>query len=121
MAHEAGFDSLVTARVFLRMMCELNPHRHVFVPAGSNTHGAVSAHETCDCDSRINSSEEQSTTALEAHPNVHPDDPASESQSQEGSSKGSWRVMVPDPGNEVWTNFGWKLRVNGTVEGVCHI
>ena len=38
-----------------------------------------------------------------------------------GQQQGVWRTMIPDPQSEFWDTYGNKVRVNGTVEEVCHI
>ncbi|KAG8531494.1 uncharacterized protein KY384_003123 [Bacidia gigantensis] len=123
--HEAGFDSFLTARVFIRLSSKIGGQERQVHSAetDTDTNGTIpkeaqSLEKTGDFG--IDSSLKSEHLSFSNDPdmiqfynhfrNLKVEEPASERN-----------LVMPLPNSEFWATFGNRLRVNGTLEDVCRI
>ena len=137
--HEAGFDSFLTAKVLLRLATKMTGYSKTFVvdtPAADLDRHAASSEDKAEgntadiyfdphVDVFGNVTNRPSTgdgsqavltinrknrfQALETH------------DTRASSQKNEKRSMIPPAGSSFWSEYGNKLRVNGTLEEVCPV
>lgn len=133
--HEAGFDSFLTARVLTRLVSKMTGYSKTFVvdtPAADLDGHAASIEDNTEdvyldphVDGYGNVTNRPSTgdgsqvvltlnrqnrfQALSAH------------DQRPSSQKSEKRSMMPPADSPFWSEYGNKLRVNGTIEEVCPV
>lgn len=127
--HEAGFDSFLTAKVFIRLSARVaedegyntSPEEEVYATP-PEYHGVPPLPET----EKAGPSASSYHNSYELLGNLDIDDDDDDDNDHDndddnGNKHGPGTLMMPPSDSPFWSKYGDKLRVNGTVEGVCPI
>lgn len=119
--HEAGFDSFLTAKVFIRLSARVaedegyntSPEEEVYATP-PEYYGVPPLPKT----EKAGPSASSHHNPYELLGNLDSDD---DSDDDNDDKHGPGTLLMPPTDSPFWSKYGDKLRVNGTAEGVCPI
>ncbi|KAL2851591.1 ribonuclease H-like domain-containing protein [Aspergillus pseudoustus] len=118
--HEAGYDSLLTAQVFIKLSAQLDTVDDAEITPTAR--GDKKAHTTIHHDLNNRFSQLQIEVMSEGSSSSAPTDDSggldviSENNLASHMQKAIKRPLIPRPGSQFWTTYSNKLRVFGTME-----
>ena len=114
--HEAAYDSLVTAQIFLRLVVRTANPDDCFIFSSS------SSESSGDEQSAITGGQRQTNVDYLGTPNIEAafgDFHLGSQPRNEQTRAGTWRALIPHADHDFWVLHGNRVRCNGTVEGRC--
>lgn len=115
--HEAGYDSLLTAQVFIKLSAQLGRYQ---VGLNENVTTTKTHHGLNNRFSQLDVGQ-TSRDLISIESDNDSEEVLGEYNHADESRKARRGHLIPRPNFQFWKVFGNKLRVFGTTEKICHI
>lgn len=121
--HEAGYDSLLTAQIFIKLSAQLGSGSQVRSAGSPSNTALMEAHGLNNRFSHLQVEETSNGLAspLVVDESERSDGVLGEQSHAEEIRLAKKRLLIPRPNFQFWRVYGNHLRVFGTKESVCRV